>query len=135
MLRKETTKQEIAVTRLLPNICTDRMEETRDFYVELLGFVVGFEHQGWYIQMASPTNPQLQIGIMRRDHEFTPKAFQYPAQGVIISVQVEDVDAAYSGVRERGFKIAHELCDESFGMRRFMVADPNGLLINMFSFP
>ena len=31
------------VTRLLPNICTDRMAETRDFYLALLGFVVGFE--------------------------------------------------------------------------------------------
>lgn len=127
--------EDIAVTRLLPNICTDRMEETRDFYMRLLGFVVGFEHQGWYIQMASPANPQLQLGIMRRDHEFTPESFQHPAQGVIISVQVEDVDVAYADVRKRGFGVAHELCDESFGMRRFMVADPNGLLVNLFSFP
>jgi hypothetical protein len=33
----------VTVTRLLPNICTDRMAETRDFYVDLLGFVVGLE--------------------------------------------------------------------------------------------
>lgn len=135
MSSDETTNQNVAVTRLLPNICTDKVEETRDFYADLLGFVVGFEHQGWYIQMASPANPQLQIGIMRRNHEFTPEAFQYPAQGVIISAQVEDVDAAYADVRERGFEIPQELCDESFGMRRFMVADPNGLLVNLFSFP
>ena len=135
MPKKETRIDDVAVTRLLPNICTDRMKETRDFYVELLGFDVTFEHEGWYIQMASPTNPQIQIGIMRRDHAFTPKAFQHLAQGVIISVQVEDIDAAYATVLRRGFRITHELCDESFGMRRFMVADPNGLLVNMFSFP
>jgi catechol 2,3-dioxygenase-like lactoylglutathione lyase family enzyme len=135
MPKKETELEGIAVTRLLPNICTDKMEETRDFYAELLGFVVGFEHQGWYIQMASPTHPQIQDGIMRRNHEFTPEGFQQPAQGVIISVQVEDVDAAYTEVLKRGFRIEHERCDESFGMRRFMVADPNGLLINLFSFP
>jgi predicted enzyme related to lactoylglutathione lyase len=110
------------------------MAETRDFYVQLLDFVVCFEHQGWYIQMASPTNPKLQVGIMRLDHEFTPKAFQHAAQGVIISVQVEDVDATYAAVLKRGFRIAQELCEESFGMRRFMVADPNGLLVNIFSF-
>jgi len=135
MPKKEAEIEDIAVTRLLPNICTDKMEETRDFYVKLLGFVVGFEHQGWYIQMALPTNPQLQVGIMRRTHEFTPKAFQHPAQGVIISVQVEDVDATYAAVLKHGFRITHGLCDESFGMRRFMVADPNGLLVNLFSFP
>lgn len=135
MPKKATAMESITVTRLLPNICTDKMEETRDFYMALLGFVVGFEHEGWYIQLASPTHPLLQVGIMRRDHEFTPKAFRHPAQGVILSVQVEDVDAAYSAVRQRGLRIAHELRDESFGMRRFMVVDPNGLLVNLFSFP
>jgi uncharacterized glyoxalase superfamily protein PhnB len=79
--------------------------------------------------------PQLQIGMIRRDHAFTPKEFQRPAQGVIISVQVEDVDRSYAMVLERGFRIAEELRDESFGMRRFMVADPNGLPVNIFSFP
>lgn len=135
MQNRETAIGDVAVTRLLPNICTDRMEETRDFYMELLGFIVGFEHQGWYTQMASPANPQLQIGIVQRNHEFTPKTFQQPAQGVIISAQVEDVDVAYAEVLKRGIRIELELRDESFGMRRFMVADPNGVLINVFSFP
>jgi catechol 2,3-dioxygenase-like lactoylglutathione lyase family enzyme len=125
----------LTVTRLLPNICTDRMEETRDFYAGLLGFVVGFEHRGWYIQMSSATDPQLQIGIVSRDHEFTPKEFRQPAQGVIISAQVEDVDAAHAAAQKAGFHVVHGLRDESFGMRRFMVADPNGLLVNVFSFP
>ncbi|MFC4257900.1 VOC family protein [Marinobacter lacisalsi] len=125
----------IAVTRLLPNICTDKMEETRDFYKELLGLVVGFEHEGWYIQMASPERPELQIGIMRLDHEFTPRRFQHPAQGVILSVQVEDIETTYTAVKASGFELALDLCDEEFGMRRFMVADPNGLLVNLFSFP
>lgn len=135
MPSRKVGNEGMAVTRLLPNICTDKMAETRDFFGSLLGFTVGFEHHGWYIQMSLPTNPQLQIGIVRRAHEFTPKAFQQPAQGVIISVQVEDVDVAYAVALKRGFRVAKELCDESFGMRRFMVADPNGILVNIFSFP
>lgn len=135
MSGQETANAKVTVTRLLPNICTDRVEETRDFFIDLLGLVVGFEHQGWYIQMASPTNPQFQVGIVRRYHEFTPKAFQQPAQGIIISAQVENVDVAYSEVIKRGISIELELRDESFGMRRFMVADPNGVLVNVFSFP
>lgn len=59
--------------------------------------------------MASPANPQLQIGIVRRSHEFTPKAFQQPAQGVIISAQVVDVDVAYAEVLKRGIRIELEL--------------------------
>jgi catechol 2,3-dioxygenase-like lactoylglutathione lyase family enzyme len=123
------------VTRLLPNICTDRMEETRDFYVSLLGFVVGTVHPGWYIQIVSPTDPRIQIGIVRRDAEFTPEAFQRPAQGVIISVQVDDVDAVHASAVQRGLQIAQGLRTEEFGMRHFMVADPNGLLVNVLTFP
>jgi uncharacterized glyoxalase superfamily protein PhnB len=51
------------------------------------------------------------------------------------AMENKDVDAAYSAVRQRGFRISQELRDESFGMRRFMVVDPNGLLVNLFSFP
>jgi catechol 2,3-dioxygenase-like lactoylglutathione lyase family enzyme len=123
------------VTRLLPNICTDRMEETRDFYVDLLGLVVGTAHPGWYIQLVSPTDPRLQIGIVRRDAEFTPEAFQRSARGVIISVQVDDVDAAHAAAVKRGFQIAQGLRTEDFGMRHFMVADPNGVLVNILAFP
>ena len=70
---------------------------------------------------------------MRRDHEFTPEAFQHSAQGVIISVQVEDVRCYLRSGAEAGFSASHRN-EESFGMRRFMVADPNGLLVNIFSF-
>lgn len=125
----------MTVTRLLPNICTDRMEETRDFYVSLLGFVVGAVHPGWYIQLVSPTDPRLQIGIVRRNAEFTPEGFRRPAQGVIISVQVDDVDAVHAGAVKRGLQIAQELRTEDFGMCHFMVADPNGLLVNVLAFP
>ena len=125
----------MVVTRLLPNVCTDRMEETRDFYVNLLGFVVGTVHPGWYIQLVSPTDPRLQLGIVRRDAEFTPKAFQRPADGVIISVQVDDVDAVHAAAVKRGFQIAQALRTEEFGMRHFMVVDPNGLLVNVLAFP
>jgi catechol 2,3-dioxygenase-like lactoylglutathione lyase family enzyme len=123
------------VTRLLPNIWTDRMEETRDFYVGLLGLVVGTVHPGWYIQLVSPTDQRLQLGIVRRDAEFTPEAFQSTAQGVIISVQVDDVDAVHGAAVKRGFQIAQALRTEDFGMRHFMVADPNGLLVNVLAFP
>jgi catechol 2,3-dioxygenase-like lactoylglutathione lyase family enzyme len=125
----------MTVTRLLLSICSDRMAETRDFYVGLLGFVVGNEHPGWYIQVASPIDPRLQFGIVRRDAKFTPKAFQRPAQGVIISAQVDDVDAVHAAVVKRGHQIAQRLRDEGFGMRHFMLVDPNGLIVNIMAFP
>lgn len=128
------TQTDSPATRLLPNICTDRMEETRDFYINLLGVVVGIEHEGWYLQLASPVKPNLRIGIPRQDHAFTPTEFQLPAQGVVLSVEVDDVDAMHEKVRNNGIPVALELREEDFGMRNFMVARPNGLLVNFFHF-
>jgi uncharacterized glyoxalase superfamily protein PhnB len=36
---------------------------------------------------------------------------------------------------KRGLRIAQALRTEDFGMRHFMVADPNGLLVNVLDFP
>ncbi len=74
----------MTVTRLLPNLCTDRMAETCNFYAGLLGILVRFEQHARSIQMSSLTHPELQIGIVRRDHAFTPKAFERPAHCRII---------------------------------------------------
>jgi uncharacterized glyoxalase superfamily protein PhnB len=48
---------------------------------------------------------------------------------------VDDVDPAYASAVKRGYRIADEMRDEEFGMRHFMVADPNGLLVNILAFP
>ena len=52
-----------------------------------------------------------------------------------ISVQVDDVDAVHAAAVKRGLQIAQGLRDQDFGMRHFMVVDPNGLLVNVLTFP
>jgi uncharacterized glyoxalase superfamily protein PhnB len=52
-----------------------------------------------------------------------------------ISVQVEDVDAVHAAAVKRGLQIAQGLRDQDFGMRHFMVVDPNGPLVNVLAFP
>jgi uncharacterized glyoxalase superfamily protein PhnB len=48
-----------------------------------------------------------------------------------LSVEVDDVDAAYALMRERGAEIVHPLCDEEWGVRRFLVRDPGGRVVNV----
>ncbi|GGL93041.1 hypothetical protein GCM10010129_40980 [Streptomyces fumigatiscleroticus] len=48
-----------------------------------------------------------------------------------MSVEVDDVDAAYAVVRASGAEIAHPLQDEEWGVRRFFVRDPNGRVVNV----
>jgi catechol 2,3-dioxygenase-like lactoylglutathione lyase family enzyme len=112
----------VTVSRAVPNIRTDRPVETRDFLVDLLGFEVAMD-MGWVVTLASPTNPSAQITIVSGDDMAAPG----------ISVEVADVDAVHAKAVERGFEIAYPLRDEEWGVRRFMLRDPSGTIVNVLS--
>ncbi|KUL38526.1 glyoxalase [Streptomyces sp. NRRL F-4489] len=115
----------MAVHRVVPNIHSDaaHAQESRDFY-GLLGFHEVMNH-GWITTLASPTAPAAQISLMTGDKTapVTPD----------LSIEVDDVDAAYALMRVSGTEIIHPLQDEEWGVRRFFVSDPNGRVINILS--
>jgi catechol 2,3-dioxygenase-like lactoylglutathione lyase family enzyme len=112
----------VTIDRAVPNIRSDRAAETRDFFVELLGFEVAMD-LGWVVTLASPTNPSAQVTIISNDDPAAPG----------ISVEVDDVDAVHAGAVERGLEIAYPLRDEEWGVRRFMLREPSGTIVNVLS--
>lgn len=111
----------MAVRRVVPNIQSEAAEESREFY-GLLGFEEVMNH-GWIMTLASPSSPAAQISVMSSDQTapVTPD----------ISVEVDDVDAAYAVMQERGVEIIYPLQEEEWGVRRFFVRDPNGRVVNV----
>jgi hypothetical protein len=106
----------------VPNIRSDRASETRDFFVELLGFEVAMD-LGWVVTVASPTSPSAQVTIISNDDPAAPG----------ISVGVDDVDAVHAGPVERRLEIVYALRDEAWGVRRFMLREPSGTIVNVVS--
>lgn len=113
----------MSIRRVMPDIRSEAMEASRDFY-GLLGFEEVMNH-GWVMTLASPANPTAQVTFMSHD-ETAPVVPD-------LSVEVDDVDAAYALVRESGAEIVHALRDEEWGVRRFFVRDPNGRVVNVLS--
>jgi catechol 2,3-dioxygenase-like lactoylglutathione lyase family enzyme len=112
----------VTIDRAVPNIRSDRPDETRDFFVDLLGFEVAMD-LGWVVTLASPTNPSAQITIITNDDPAAPG----------ISVGVDDVDTAHAKALERGLEIVYPLRDEEWGVRRFMLREPSGTIVNVVS--
>ena len=106
----------------MPNIRSDRPAETRDFYVDLLGFEVAMD-LGWITTLVSPAEPSAQVSIISNDDPAAPG----------ISVGVDDVDAVHALAVEQGLEVAYPLRDEEWGVRRFMLRDPSGTLVNVVS--
>ena len=110
------------ISRAVPNLRSERPDETRDFFVGLLGFEPAMD-LGWVMTVASPDNPAAQVTIISNDDPAAPG----------ISVGVDNVDAAHARAVELGYEIAYPLRDEDWGVRRFMVRDPGGRVVNVLS--
>jgi catechol 2,3-dioxygenase-like lactoylglutathione lyase family enzyme len=112
----------VRITRAVPNIRSDRPAETRDFFVDLLGFEVTMD-LGWVMTVVSPSNPSAQVTIVGNDDMAAPG----------ISVEGADVDALHAKAVEQGLEIAYPLRDEEWGVRRFMLREPSGTIVNVLS--
>ncbi|WP_079406588.1 VOC family protein [Streptomyces sp. 3211] len=113
----------MSVRRVVPNVRSKSLAQSREFY-GLLGFEEVMDH-GWIVTLASPFRPAAQVSLMTGDRTapVTPD----------MSVEVDDVDAAYAAVRASGAEIVHPLQDEEWGVRRFFVRDPDGRVVNVLS--
>jgi catechol 2,3-dioxygenase-like lactoylglutathione lyase family enzyme len=54
----------MSIRRVVPNIASDKLEASRDFYVGLLGFQVAMD-MGWILTLVSPSNPTAQLSVVR----------------------------------------------------------------------
>ncbi|AWI31999.1 VOC family protein [Streptomyces tirandamycinicus] len=113
----------MAVRRVMPIIRSEAVPESRAFY-GLLGFEEVMNH-GWIMTLAAPSTPAAQISVMTGDKS-APVSPD-------MSIEVDDVDAAYAVMRESGAEIVHPLQDEEWGVRRFFVRDPSGRVVNVLS--
>ena len=112
------------ISRVGPNIASDKLEACRDFYTGLLGFQVAMD-LGWILTFVSPSNPTAQLSVLRQDAT-APVVPQ-------ITVEVADVDAVHAEAVRRGLELVHPLTDEPWGVRRFFVKDPNEVVLNVVS--
>jgi catechol 2,3-dioxygenase-like lactoylglutathione lyase family enzyme len=111
----------VAVKRIKPNILSDRFEESRSFYNEVIG-LAGGDGLDWILFFGTDT-PEVQLSVMKLDI----KAHIHPD----VSIEVDDVDAVYERARAAGAEIVYPLTAEDWGLRRFFVRDPNGAVINV----
>lgn len=120
--------------KLNAGFITPKLAETKRFYTEILDFGVRFEND-FYLLLHTP-NDRAEIGFLLPNHPTQRPLFQpaYPGRGAYLTIEVDDVDAHYARIRERGANIAIELRDEPWGDRHFAIVDPNGLGIDIVTY-
>ena len=82
---------------------------------------------GWIVTLLSPGNPTALVSLLRGP---APGTSQMPLS---LTVEVADVEAAHGKAVASGIPIIYPLTTEPWGVRRFHVTDPNGVVINIMS--
>ena len=75
------------IRRVVPDIRSKQMDESRAFYVDFLGFNVGMD-MDFITTFVSPSNPTSQISVLHDDGS--------SALLPNVSIEVEDVDKVYA---------------------------------------
>lgn len=117
----------MTVLRVMPILTVPDVDAAKDHYVHTLG-LREVMNLGWIVTLASPAHSaqhRHQLSLMTRDRT--------AAVNPSVSVEVDDVDAAYQAAVEAGLEIVHPLSDEEWGVRRFFFADPSGNVVNVLS--
>ncbi|MGG6231013.1 VOC family protein [Tenacibaculum sp. SDUM215027] len=120
--------------KLNAGIITEKLQETKKFYTQTLGFGVTFEND-FYLLLHSP-NKSSEISFLLPNHPSQKPIFQsgFNGKGVYLTIEVENVDSYYKQLKEKGIRIEIELRDEPWGDRHFAIIDPNGIGIDIVTY-
>jgi catechol 2,3-dioxygenase-like lactoylglutathione lyase family enzyme len=114
----------MSVKRVMPVLTVTELEATRDAYVSVLG-LREVMNLGWIVTLADPDDLRHQVSLMTKD--------KTAPVNPDVSIEVDDVDAAYQAAVDAGIRIVHPLSDEEWGVRRFFFADAHGNVVNVLS--
>lgn len=130
----EMTNKNQMNMKLNAGIITPKLAETKNFYVNVLGFGVTFEND-FYLLLHTP-NREAEISFLLPDHPSQQAIFQSPfqGQGVYLTIEVDNVDELYKDLTNKGVEVLGGMRDEEWGDRHFIVKDPNGIGIDFVTY-
>src|SRR3954470_7911957 len=110
------------VIQVIADLHVDDIGAAREFYADYLNLADEDLDLGWVVRYTSPeTGAHLQLVT----HDAAAP------ENPVVSVRVDDVEAAYEEAQRRGYEIVHPLVTEEWGVRRFFVRAPDGNVLNI----
>ena len=102
-----------------------------EWFVEHIGFEINVDI-GWYVNTQHAQHKNLSLDFLRRDHGSHPEGMLgQRVAGTLVAFLVQDVDAEEERLRQAGLEFTLPLTTEPWGQRRFQVAGPEGLFVEI----
>ena len=117
------------LTSVYPVLMTHDVPAAAAFYRTHFGFELAFESD-WYVSL---TRDRWELAILDATHPTIPTRGR-PASGILMNLEVDDVDEEYDRLVIHGpLEALQPLRSEDFGQRHFIVAGPDEVLIDVIT--
>lgn len=118
----------MSVTSLYPVLTSRDVSAATAFYRDVLDFQITYESD-WYVSLRLG---DFELAILAYDHPTMPEGYRALPQGVLVNLEVDDVDALHDRLsKQPGLTVVRSLRDEDFGQRHFIVAAPDRVLLDI----
>ena len=122
----------MSIQRTFVNVLAVDVAETAAFYRKLFDWRPDFESD-WFVSLRAPDKPEVELGVLARDHEIVPESFRRPPAGALVTIVVDDVDKLHARAAKLGVDIVEPPRDLFYGQRRMLITDPDGTLVDVSS--
>ncbi len=119
------------INRMMTNICSEKLSESRDFYTQLFDFAIDYDSD-WFVHLISK-DKQLELGVIDINSEIVPTDIRKQPTGTYITFVVDNVDEVYKIAKANGYKVVQVPEDTFYGQRRMLLKDPNNYIIDISS--
>jgi len=119
------------INRLMTNICSENLGESKHFYTTLFDFQINYDSD-WFIHLMS-INQQLELGIIDKKNDLVPASFQKEPNGFYLTFVVDNAEELFEIAKQNSFTIVNEPIDTDYGQRRLLLKDPDGTLVDVSS--
>ena len=118
----------MSVTGFYPVLMSDDVAAAASFYRETIGFETTFESD-WYVSLRLGA---FELAILDHGHATVPDGYAALPRGVIVNLEVDDVDAVHERMSDsQEVEVVTSVRDEDFGQRHFILAAPDGVLVDV----
>ncbi|ACQ80579.1 Glyoxalase/bleomycin resistance protein/dioxygenase [Beutenbergia cavernae DSM 12333] len=119
------------LTSSYPVLMSADVPAAATFFRDTFGFTDRFTSD-WYVSLA---HGSFELAVLDHRHATIPEGYRdAPAAGVLLNLEVEDVDALYAELAGReGIDVVLPLRSEDFGQRHFIVAGPDRVLVDVIT--
>ncbi len=118
-------------TSYYPVLMTTDVASTSDFFRRHFRFAAVFEND-WYVHLRSSDDDAINLAILDSRHDSVPSIRRGDTvRGLLLNFEVADARAVHDRLIAEGLPILQALRDEDFGQRHFIVAGPEGVLVDV----